>query len=83
MSQMTRTEAIAIIAATLPALDDERLAVMAELARSWTGPTVYSTLSSEERAKIDAALDRLDQGQGISAATVFGRLAQKLKPSPE
>ena len=52
---------------------------MAEIARSWSGPTVYSTLSQEERGKIDAALDRLDHGQGVPAATVFAQLRAKLK----
>ncbi len=34
---MTRTEAIAKIAATLPKLSDERVRVLAEIALDWTG----------------------------------------------
>ena len=37
--KMTRTEAIAKIAATLPQLSDERVETLAELAQSWTDDT--------------------------------------------
>lgn len=68
-----------LITKTLPSLDDERLALMAEIARSWAGPTVYSTLVPDEQGKIDAALDRLDAGQGIPSEEVFAKLADRLK----
>lgn len=41
--------------------------------------TVYSTLSADEKAKIDDALDRLDRGEGISYSQVKARLDAKLK----
>ena len=76
---MTRTEAMTIISATLPTLDDEHLASMAELAKWWAGPSVYSTLSGSHRAQIDEALVRLDAGQKLPAETVFSDIAAKLK----
>ena len=76
---MTRTEAIAILTATLPALTDAQLFEILEEARLRAAPSVYSTLSDEHRARIDSALDRLDQGRSVPSQTVFASLAAKLK----
>ncbi len=76
---MTRTEAIDRIKAKLDELPDERIEVLAELTEAWSKPTVYSTLSDAEKAEIDAALDRLDRGEGVPLETVKARLDAKLK----
>lgn len=76
---MTRTEAIDQIKATLDQLPDERLETLAELAQTWTRPTVYSTLSDAERAEVDAALDELDRGEGLAWEAVKAELDAKLK----
>ncbi len=75
---MTRTEAIAQINATLEQLTDERLQTMAELAKAWTRPTIYSTRTEAEKGQIDAALDELDRGEGIPGEQVFTELRQRI-----
>jgi len=76
---MTRTEAIDLIKAKLDQLPAERIEMLAEMAQAWTEPTVYSTLSDAEKAKIDDALDRLDRGEGVPWEDVKARLDAKLK----
>ena len=76
---MTRTEAIDLIQAKLAALPDERVEVLAELAKAWTQPTIYSTLPDVEKAAIETALDQLDRGLGVPWDSVAADLAQKLK----
>ena len=76
---MTRTEALAVIQATLPSLDDDHVDVMLAMVKSWSGASVFDTLPGGEKAKIDRALDRLDQGQSVSSDIVFANLAAKLK----
>jgi hypothetical protein len=41
-------------------------------------PSVYSTLSPDEKAAIDPALDRLDRGEGIPGEDVFARLDARI-----
>ena len=76
---MTRAEAIDLIQAKLIAMPDERVEALAELAEAWSKPTVYSTLPDAEKAAIDAALDRLDRGEGLSWIEVKARLDAMLK----
>jgi hypothetical protein len=76
---MTRTEALARIRDALSRLPDERVEVLADLACAWTKPSVYSILPDAEKAEIDAALDRLDRGEGVPIAEVKARLEAKLK----
>jgi hypothetical protein len=71
---MTRSEAIAKIAANAEKLNAEQLEQLAALTTTLASPSVYSTLSSDERAAIDAALDRLDRGEGAPGDEVFARL---------
>lgn len=78
---MTRTEAIDLIKAKLDELPAERVEMLAETAKAWSEPTVYSALSDAEKAKIDDALDRLDRGEGVPWEDVKTRLDAKLKPA--
>ena len=76
---MTRREAITSINATLADLSDERLQVLADLARTWAQPTAFSSLSPAERAELDAAVDELDQGNVIGWDDLQVGLEAKLK----
>jgi hypothetical protein len=54
-------------------LPEERQRYAAEILEQIAGaaqPTVYATLSDAEKAEIDAALDELDRGEGVSWDTV-------------
>ena len=80
---MTRTEAIDLIRARLGQLTDERLEALAELAQSWDQPTVYASLSSTEKAEIDAALAELESGKGLPWDTVTQDLNAMIKAAGE
>jgi predicted transcriptional regulator len=71
---MSRLEAIAQIAANAEQLSDQQLKGLAALTAALVGPSVYSTLPESEKAALDAALDRLDRGEGIPGEEVFARL---------
>jgi hypothetical protein len=61
---MTRTEAIAIITATLPKLDDARVADLAELVQAAAEPTTpFRDLSDEERAGLANAAEDFKTGR--------------------
>ena len=75
---MTRSEAIAQIAANAERLNDEQLEGLAAFTSALVLPSVYSTLSPGEKAVIDAALDRLDRGEGIPGEEVFARLDARI-----
>ena len=75
---MTRFEAIAQIAAAAEKLNDEQLEGLAAFTAALVGPSVYSTLSEAEKAEIDAALDRLDNGEGIPGEEAFARLDARI-----
>ena len=76
---MTRSEAIDLIQAKLPTLADERVEVLAELARAWGGSCVYESLPDTEKAAIETALDELDRREGIPWNAVRLDLDAKLK----
>ena len=75
---MTRSQAIAQIAANAEKLSDEQLDGLAAFTAALVRPSVYSTLSPAEKAAIDAALDRLDRGDGIAGEEVFSRLDARI-----
>jgi hypothetical protein len=75
---MTRSDAIAKIAANAEKLSDEQLEGLAAFTAALVEPSVYSTLSAAERAVLDAALDRLDRGEGIPGDDVFARLDARI-----
>lgn len=61
---MTRTEAIAIITATLPKLDDARVADLAELVRAAAEPAMpFRELTDEECAALAQAADDFKTGR--------------------
>jgi hypothetical protein len=75
---MTRSEALARIAANAEKLNDEQLEGLAAFTADLVRPSVYSRLPPAERAAIDAALDRLDKGEGVAGQEVFDRLDARL-----
>jgi hypothetical protein len=61
---MTRTEAIAIITATLPKLDDARVADLAEFVQAAAEPaTPFRELTDDERAGLVRARDDFAAGR--------------------
>lgn len=76
---MTRSETIDLIRTRLEKLTDDQLAAMADMARAGSESTVYETLSDAEKSEIDAALDRLDRGEGVPLNDVKARLDAKLQ----
>lgn len=60
---MTRTEAIAIITATLPSLDEQQAEALAEVAQSMVQLIVPLALTDEERAGIERARDDFKAGR--------------------
>ena len=75
---MTRAEAIARIAANAEKLNDDQLEGLAALTSTLVRPSVHSTLSPVDKAALDAALDRLDRGEGIPGEEVFARLDARI-----
>ena len=75
---MTRSEAIAQIAANAEKLNDEQLEGLAAFTTALVRPNMYSTLSPAEKARSTHALDRLDRGEGIPGEEVFARLDMRI-----
>jgi hypothetical protein len=75
---MTRVEAIAQIAANADKLNDDQLEALLALTSTLVRPSVYSTLLPADKAALDAALDRLDCGEGIPGEDVFARLDARI-----
>ena len=76
--RMTRADTIAQIAANVEKLNDEQLEGLAAFTTTLVQPSVYSTLSSADKVALDAALDRLDRGEGIPGDEVFTRLDARI-----
>ena len=78
---MTRIERIAPFIEALP--DDLFEEFLAAASYAAGDDTIYATLSAEQKAEIDAALARLDAGQGIPYDDVKARIDAKLKAARE
>lgn len=78
-SVMTRTQAMATVQATIDKLSGERVQLLADMVQSWTEPTVFSTLPATEHAKLDAAIDSIERGEGIPWDAVKADLDARLK----
>ena len=66
---MTRTEAIAIITATLPSLDEQQAAALAQVAQAMMKPVAVSlSLTDEERAGIERAREDFKTGRTHSSS---------------
>ena len=72
---MTRTEAIAIITATLPALDEAQVAKLAELAQSLAKPAALK-LTDEDRAGIARAREDFATGRTYSSGEARAMTAE-------
>lgn len=74
---MTRNERIAPF---LEALSDDAFEdFLAAASHAASADTIYKTLSSSEKAEIDAAIARLDANEGVPYDEFKARLAVKLK----
>ena len=60
---MTRNEAIAKIAATLPQLSDERVQTLAEIAEGWTDDTARPAEDDDTRAAIANGIAQARRGE--------------------
>jgi len=69
---MTRAEAIAKIAATLPKLSDERVQTLAEIAQSWTSDAVLPEEDDATRAAIANGIAQGRRGEFATDADVAG-----------
>ncbi len=65
---MTRSEAIAIITATLPALDEVQAATLAELAQTLVQSPVALSLTDEDRDGIARAREDFKAGRAHSSS---------------
>jgi hypothetical protein len=76
---MTRHEAIATITAKLGALPDEQVSALADMVQTLSASSVFASLSTADRAALDAAVDSLDRGEGIDLDTIEAALDAKLR----
>ena len=74
---MTRIERIAPFIEALP--DDLFEDFLAAASYAASDATIYATLPAGEKAEIDAAIARLDAGEGVPYDEVKARLEAKLK----
>jgi hypothetical protein len=74
---MTRIERIKPFIEALP--DDLFEDFLAAASYAAGDATIYATLPDDEKAEIDAALARLDAGEGVPYYDVKARLEAKLK----
>lgn len=68
---MTRTEAIEIITATLPSLDEQQAAALAQVAQAMAKPVAVPlslSLTDEERAGIERAREDFKAGRTHSSS---------------
>ena len=75
---MNRVQAISQIAANAEKLNDAQLEGLVALSSNILKASVFSTLPPAEKALLEAALDRLDQGASIPGEDVFARLDDRI-----
>ena len=73
---MIRTEAIELITATLPSLDEEQAMQLAEVARSMISAPIPLKLTDEDRANLEAAREDFRLGRTLSSAEVMAYSAE-------
>ena len=73
---MTRIEAIELITATLPSLDEEQAMQLAEVARSMISAPIPLKLTDEDRANLEAAREDFRLGRTLSSAEVMAYSAE-------
>ncbi len=73
---MTRTEALAEISAVLPRLSDERVQVLAELARDWAGQTARPDEDEATRAAIARGIEQGRRGEFATDEEVAAAFAR-------
>lgn len=78
---MTVINRIDRIAPLIDALPDDVFEDFAAAAHAVGDATVYSKLSKADQAEVDAAIARLDAGDGVAYDAVKARIAAKLKAS--
>ena len=74
---MTRTEAIELITATLPSLDEEQAMELAEVARSMVSPPIPLKLTDEDRANLESAREDFRLGRTMSSSEIRAYLADE------
>lgn len=72
---MTRTEAIELITATLPSLDEEQAMELAEVARSMVSAPVPLKLTDEELAGIECGREDFRMDRTLSSSEIRVYLA--------
>jgi hypothetical protein len=65
---MTRTEALATIQASLPALADEQVDALAEMVAAWAQPQAPLDLTPEELAGIERSREDFKHGRTYTSA---------------
>ncbi len=65
---MTRTEALAKIQASLPALADEQVDALAQMAAAWAEPSAPLDLTPEELAGIERSKEDFKHGRTYTSA---------------
>lgn len=73
---MTRNEALARISAVLPRLSDERVQVLAELAREWADETARPTEDEATRSAIAEGIEQGRRGEFASDEEVTAAFAR-------
>ncbi len=73
---MTRTEAIANLSAILPRLSDERVQVLAELARDWVDETARPEEDEATRAAIAEGIEQGRRGEFATDEEVAAAFAR-------
>ncbi len=74
---MTRTEAIELITATLPSLDEAQAMELAEVAKSMISAPMPLKLTDEDRANLKSAREDFRLGRTLSSSEIREYLADE------